>query len=118
MKVIKNLFLVLLAFFIALTIQNYSHSNTLKFAQMSDVHYTTKREDTTFKMLSKSKDLLEDAILQINTTPNVDLVMITGDLVDLPRIDDLNEPNTMPQSLFQKILPMFKRKKSWHWCII
>ena len=94
MKFIKNLILFIIAFIIAINIQNYSHSNTLKFAQISDIHYTTKKKDTTFKSLSKSKELLEDAIFQINTTPNIDFVMITGDLVDVPRIE--NVENVLP----------------------
>lgn len=94
MKFIKNLILFVIAFIIAINIQNYSHSNTLKFAQLSDIHYTTKKKDTTFKSLSKSKELLEDAIFQINTTPNIDFVMITGDLVDVPKIENLQ--NVIP----------------------
>lgn len=94
MKFIKNLIIFIIAFFIAINIQNYSHSNTLKFVQLSDVHYTTKKKDTTFKALSKSKELLEDAIFQINTTPNIDFVMITGDLVDVPKVE--NFENVLP----------------------
>ena len=91
MQLIKNLLLVALAFVIALAIQNYSFSNTLKFVQLSDIHYTTKREDTTFKMLSKSKVLLKDAISQINTIPNLDLVVVTGDLTDAPKVEEVEE---------------------------
>lgn len=56
---------------------------TMKFVQISDTHISD-RENTSYKMLSKSKVLLADAIKQINATPNVDFVMFTGDMVDQP----------------------------------
>lgn len=91
MKFIKNIFLIIIAFFIAVNIQNYSLSNTLKFVQLSDIHYTTKKDDTTFKALGHSKELLEDAIAQINSIPNLDMIMITGDLTDSPTIEAVEE---------------------------
>ena len=91
MKLIKNIILIVIAFFIAINIQNYSLSNTLKFVQLSDIHYTTKKEDTTFKALSHSKELLEDAISQINSIPNLDMIIITGDLTDSPSVDAVEE---------------------------
>jgi predicted MPP superfamily phosphohydrolase len=77
-----------------------SFSRTMKFAQVSDIHYTLVRDDTSYKLLSKTKPLLEDAIAQINNHRNIKFVMITGDGIDKPDkeslyslIDDLNTLN-------------------------
>lgn len=54
---------------------------TLKLAQVSDVHISDK-PDTTYKLLSRSKELLADTVKQINTMQDVDFVMFTGDMVN------------------------------------
>lgn len=56
---------------------------TLRFAQVSDTHISD-RDNTSYKMLAKSKPLLEAAIKQLNKVENLDFVMFTGDLVDQP----------------------------------
>ena len=83
-------------------LQGYSSSSGLKFAQVSDVHYYTGQNNTTFKMIAESPKLLDDAIEQINAEPNVSFVMFTGDLIDksfekelsafLPHTQKLNVP--------------------------
>ena len=76
---------ILLAGLMLLGLQCYSTSATgLKFAQVSDVHYYTGTNNTTYKMIAESPRLLDDAIEQINATPNVSFVMFTGDLIDKP----------------------------------
>ena len=76
---------ILLASLMLLGLQCYSKSAAvLKFAQVSDVHYYTGSNNTTYKMIAESPKLLDDAIEQINTTPNVSFVMFTGDLIDKP----------------------------------
>ena len=54
---------------------------TLDFVQISDTHITN-RADTSYKALSSSKDLLKDAINQINNMKGLDFVLFTGDMVD------------------------------------
>ena len=66
-----------------------ANSSSLRFAQVSDVHYSNFEKDTSFKLLSESARLLDDAILQVNNTPNVDFTMFTGDMVNLPREEQL-----------------------------
>ena len=94
---------ILLAALMLLGLQCYSTStSSLKFAQVSDVHYYTGSNNTTYKMIAESPKLLDDAIEQINTTPNVSFVMFTGDLIDkafekelssfLPHTEKLNVP--------------------------
>ncbi len=85
----KVLFTILtILFFINKDVQAFN--NTLKFVQLSDSHITLTREDTSFKALSKSKPLLEDAINQINKEKDLDFVLQTGDT-----IDKANEPDIM-----------------------
>ncbi len=55
----------------------------LSFVQISDTHISD-REDTSYKALSSSKILLEDAIRQVNSLKPVDFVMFTGDMVNEP----------------------------------
>ena len=94
---------ILLAALMLFGLQCYSRSaSSLKFAQVSDVHYYTGANNTTYKMIAESPKLLDDAIEQINAVPNVSFVMFTGDLVDkafekelsafLPHTEKLNVP--------------------------
>ena len=46
----------------------------LNFVQISDTHISDS-EDTSYKVLSSSKALLEDAIKQVNGLKHVDFVM-------------------------------------------
>jgi 3',5'-cyclic AMP phosphodiesterase CpdA len=64
-------------------LQVYSASS-LKFVQVSDVHFYTGEDNTTFKLRAESPKLLDDTIEQINSTPHVSFVMFTGDLIDKP----------------------------------
>ena len=76
--------------------------NSLKFVQLSDVHFLENGQNTTFKMTGESPRLLDDAIAQINEKNDIDFVMITGDLIDksfekeltavLPYLEKLNAP--------------------------
>ena len=77
-------------------------ASDLKFAQVSDVHFSTRNVNTTFKLTAESPRLLDDAISQINETPDIDFVMFTGDLIDksfekeltavLPHVEKLKYP--------------------------
>lgn len=64
-------------------LQVYSASS-LKFVQLTDVHFYTGDNNTTFKLRAETPKLLDDAVEQINHTPNVSFVMFTGDLIDTP----------------------------------
>ena len=83
-RYIKLLFIFLFTFFISIkSADAFSFRNmTLDFIQMSDTHITTDKEDTSYKALSSSSILLEDAIKQVNDIKGLDFVLFTGDLVD------------------------------------
>ena len=93
---------IILAVMMFFGLQCYSSITSLKFAQVSDVHFYTGSDNTTFKMRAESPKLLDDVIEQINETPNVSFVMFTGDLIDkafekelsafLPHVEKLNIP--------------------------
>ncbi len=75
---------ILLAGAMFLGLQCYSSTSSLRFAQLSDTHFYTGTDNTTYKMIGRSGELLDDAISQINETPNLSFVMFTGDLIDKP----------------------------------
>ena len=64
-------------------------NNNLRFAQVSDVHFSSFEENTSYKFLKKSPELLDDVVLQINTSGPYDFVMFTGDLVNKPKKTEL-----------------------------
>ena len=66
-------------------------NNNLRIAQISDIHFSTYEENTSYKFLKKSPELLDDVIFQINTSKPYDFVMITGDLVNKPKINQLEK---------------------------
>ncbi len=75
------LFIIIVMFFIT---SQPSFSGTLKFAQLSDIHYSVGRDDTSYKLLSHTKELLNDAVAQINNHKNLKFVIVTGDGIDTP----------------------------------
>lgn len=81
----KIFFCFVMAIVVYFGINTFSFAQTLKFAQISDVHLSNKNVDTSYKVLASSQELFEDAIEQINEVPNIDFVIETGDLVDKPR---------------------------------
>ena len=64
-------------------------NNNLRLAQVSDVHFSTFEENTSYKFLKKSPELFDDVIFQINTSGPYDFVMFTGDLVNKPKSSEL-----------------------------
>ncbi len=81
----KFIFCLTVALVVYFGFNTLSFAQTLKFAQISDVHLSKKNVDTSYKVLASSQELLDDAIEQVNETPNIDFVIETGDLVDKPR---------------------------------
>lgn len=102
LKLANALFTVTLAGVMAYGLQCYSAATSLKFVQISDVHFYTGEDNTSFKLRAESDKLLDDAIQQVNNTPNINFVMFTGDQIDksfekelrafLPHAKNLNYP--------------------------
>lgn len=74
-------------------------NNNLRIAQVSDIHFSTFEENTSYKFLKQSPSLLDDVIFQINTSGPYDFVMITGDLVNKPKVNELEQCLTHIQKL-------------------
>ena len=66
-------------------------NNNLRIAQVSDAHFSSFEENTSYKFLKKSGELLDDVIFQINTSGPYDFVMFTSDLVNYPKISELQK---------------------------
>ena len=66
-------------------------NNNLRIAQISDAHFSSFEKNTSYKFLEKSDELLDDAILQVNTSGPYDFVIFTGDLVNTPRESELDK---------------------------
>lgn len=60
--------------------QGYS----LKFAQISDAHIAIDKANTSYKLLENSTDLLKDTITQVNKEADLDFVIFSGDMIDVP----------------------------------
>ena len=72
-------------------------NNNLRIAQISDPHFSSFEENTSYKFLKKSGDLLDDAVFQVNTSGPYDFVIFTGDLINVPKESEL-----------EKVLPHIK----------
>lgn len=84
-KLINSITVVLLAGMMLLGLKVYSASgNNLTFAQISDAHYSSASTNTSYRLTAESGELLQDAVNQINETPNTDFVMFTGDMINTP----------------------------------
>ncbi len=88
-QTVRNVVLIVFLIFLnVMPSSAFSFRNmTLNVVQLTDTHIS-EREDTSYKMLSSSKALLEDAIKEINSIPGLDFVMFTGDMVDTPTVDN------------------------------
>ena len=88
----KNFFLLLIATLIAIFLfPQYTIGKTVKFAHLSDLHTSHKTANSGNRMHTSSFELAKDAIKQVNEIPNLDFVVITGDGIDFPNTDLLNE---------------------------
>lgn len=66
-------------------------NNNLRLAQISDAHFSSFEENTSYKMLKNSGAILDDVIMQINTSGPYDFVIFTGDLINKPQESELEK---------------------------
>lgn len=91
-KLINGISVILLAGVMFLGLRVYSASeNSLTFAQISDAHYSSAKTNTSYRLTAESGELLQDAVDQVNETPNVDFVMFTGDMINTPYQKELTK---------------------------
>ena len=89
-KFVNFVLTILLAFLIGSQVCTAANNN-LRIAQVSDAHFSSFEDNTSYKFLKKSSDLLDDAITQINTSGAYDFVIFTGDLVNKPKVSELEK---------------------------
>ena len=87
-KFINCVLTLLLAYVIGSQVCTEANNN-LRIAQVSDAHFSSYESNTSYKMLENSSELLDDVIMQINTSGAYDFVMFTGDLVNTPKTSEL-----------------------------
>ena len=58
------------------------NESSLRFAQVSDVHFMSNGYNSTIKMIGESPRLLDDAVNQLNSYNHLDFVMFSGDQID------------------------------------
>lgn len=84
-KSLNSFITLALALFLVMCLRLWgANISTVKFAQISDVHFSTDLINKSYRMTADSKDLIADAVKQINNTPNIDFVVFTGDMVNKP----------------------------------
>ncbi len=89
-KMVNFLLTVLLACAISSQVCTAANNN-LRFAQISDAHFSSFEENTSYKMLKNSGAILDDVALQINTSGPYDFVIFTGDLINKPQESELEK---------------------------
>ena len=89
-KFVNFVLTIALAFLIGSQVCTAANNN-LRIAQVSDAHFSSFEDNTSYKFLKKSGELLDDAITQINTSGAYDFVMFTGDLVNKPKVSELEK---------------------------
>lgn len=88
---LSNLVLTVIVAAVISTQMCTAANNNLRFVQVSDSHFSTFEENTSYKFLKKSPELLDDVVFQISTSGPYDFVMFTGDLVNKPKVGELQE---------------------------
>lgn len=83
-KLLNGLFVLSLAAVMLWGLRVSASGDNLTFAQISDVHYSSAKTNTSYRLTAESGELLQDAVNQVNETPNIDFVMFTGDMINTP----------------------------------
>lgn len=83
-KIIKNLFVLFFTCLFLLRTRVYAQ--TLKFVQLSDVHILDMPQNYDNRPC-EAELLLKETVYQINKIPDIDFVMITGDLINYPNTE-------------------------------
>lgn len=79
----KNIFLSILTIITCLLMQSTVSAENIKFAQVTDVHYKT---DSPYR-----KAVLEETVKDINNQKDISFVVFTGDNIDSPHTEYLQE---------------------------
>lgn len=88
MKNQKSIYLIALALFLTLNsflaLRANESKTLLHFVQISDIHLQKSYAKDGERLLGSSEKLLKDAVNEVNAIENLDFILGTGDLVDMP----------------------------------
>lgn len=87
MKLLYKLNLTIMTLFILLT--SSAFASELKFVQITDSHVSIQGKDYSQREVENAKSVFEKTIKDINSVPEVDFVVFTGDNIDTANSDDL-----------------------------
>ena len=90
-KFLDNLIVVIMASVLFFIFNSSTSANELTFAQVSDVHYSRDKINTSYRLNKESCNLLNDTILQINSNKKINFTIFTGDMINKSRKEDLFE---------------------------
>lgn len=66
--------------------------NNIKFVQLTDTHLDSRAKvNVTARMYADSRGLLQEAVRQVNGLSDIDFVLFSGDMINRPNSNDLNE---------------------------
>lgn len=86
-----NLLLTLLLVCVISSQMCTAANNNLRLAQISDAHFSSFEDNTSYKMLKNSSEILDDVVFQLNTSGPYDFVVFTGDLINKPEESELKK---------------------------
>lgn len=86
-----NLLLTLLLICVISSQMCTAANNNLRLAQISDAHFSSFEDNTSYKMLKNSSEILDDVVFQLNTSGPYDFVVFTGDLINKPEESELKK---------------------------
>lgn len=88
MKILKTCLIILLFNFLLVTSAN---AREIKFVQVTDSHFATEYNNATQREVEGSVGFLKNAVKDINSIPELDFVIFTGDNIDQPNSDELKK---------------------------
>lgn len=89
MKLLYKVNFTFIIFAFLLTAQAYAKD--LKFVQVTDSHFSSSSVEHTQAEVASSQNSFEKTIDDINSVPNLDFVVFTGDNIDQANSDDLKK---------------------------
>lgn len=85
-KILKILFIL---FIFSFVVTQNAQAQEIKFIQITDSHVSTMENEYTQREVENSKTFLENTIKDINSIPQVDFVVFTGDNIDVANSTEL-----------------------------
>lgn len=85
MKVLFKFILIAITFLFSSSV----FAKDIKFIQITDSHFSSEKSEYTQREVEHSQNVLEKTITDINSIPEVDFIVFTGDNIDNANAEDL-----------------------------